>query len=407
MGKDTRKRRKARELGAPKAETLIKKVPHLINLLSRDQIEQIQDVLDAAVLNPMYEEAYRKAMKASVIAKAGDLVLRDKTKERRAQRILGNRIHISKNDFYIRVDHNKMLTADALVPVTNNPDEADYLVKVRNILNSKGVWLQLQQPFSARGKNPNVWEFTFTLGKNGDPIATKDALIDRDELFGTSMVGGGYYSAVMTGQVQLKLKRAFEKFSNEFTIGRNKHLKILSNRTSAAPGVVPISDLIGGAKFPDTKIWDRPHKLKLKAMQANTEGDVRKAQVYLLAAAKQVEYNARLLSEYLKKTIGGAESATTMLKVVAAIGAVADAVLLVIGVGAGLKALRAAGGKALSSQARDEAAEAFVKEYAKKNGISEAELAMVRYVKQQPGKTLGTVRGGHSAGYAQGPGVGF
>ncbi|WP_428644189.1 hypothetical protein [Roseibium sp.] len=396
-------RRKAKELGAPEAEALIATVPHLARLLSKDQVGQIQNMLDAAVLNPMYEAAYKKAMKDAVIARAGNLVLRDKAKERRAHRILRKRVHVSRNDGFIRVDHNKMLTADALVPRTNNPDEAEYLAKVRETLNAKGVWLRLDHPWSAKGPDPTVWEFWFTLGAGGDRIETDDAIIDREELLGTTLLGAGYYDAVLTGHVQTKLKRTFARFDREYDRGWEWHMDLWTHRNDTNGLVLKASDWLGDANFPSMSIWKRAHNLRMKAWDANSGGDVIKAQVYLLAATHVVEYNSQLLGDYLNHTIGGAEKAVKFLKVAKGAGQVAEVVLVVVGVGAGMKVLRAAGTKAITQEARYEAAEQLVREYAKREGISMAELKTVRYVPQPKGTILGNIKGGHSAGYGTGP----
>ena len=122
MGNEAGNRQKAKELGAADAGALVETVPYLAGLLSKKEIVQIQGVLDAAVLNPMYQEQYNKAMKDSVVAYAGKMVLRDQTKLRRAHRIRKNWGGVSKNDQFIRVDYRKMLTADALIPRTLNPD---------------------------------------------------------------------------------------------------------------------------------------------------------------------------------------------------------------------------------------------------------------------------------------------
>jgi len=396
-------RQKAKELGAPEAEALVATVPYLKRLLSKQQITQIQKVLDAEVLNPMYEKEYKKAMRDAVIARSGGLVLRDWAKERRARRILDRRIRVSQKDQYIRMDHNKMLTADALVPRTDNPDEADYLIKVRQILNSKGVWLRLGQPYDARGRDPRVWEFWFSLGYKGDTIETNDAYIDREELLGTTMLGAGYYNAVMTGFVQTKLDRAFDRFDIQYNNGRSLHMELMKNRHNTAPGVAKVADVLGGASFPSTTIWDSAHKLRMKAAEANTGGNVIKAQAYLLVAALVVANNAQLLADYLSKTIGGAETAVKVLKVVKAAGQVAEAVLLVVGVGAGIKALRAAGSKTISQDAVQEAAEQYLrKKVLKQHGLTEAELKMLRVELQPKATVLGNVKGGHSAGYGKG-----
>ncbi|MBN9672428.1 hypothetical protein [Roseibium aggregatum] len=402
MGQKDENRRKAKELGAPEAEALIATVPHLAGLLSRPDIRQLQRVIDAAILNPVYEEAYRKAMNAAVIARSGNLVLRDRAKERKARRILDKRVQATRRDGLIRVDHKRMLSADALVPRTNNPDEAEYLARVGRTLGSMGVWLHLEQPYEARGREPAKWDFWFTLGRNGDMIDTDDAIIDRDELLGTTMLGAGYYRSVLTGHVQTKIKRELERFDRQYESGWSTHLDLMRDRRSAAIGVTMVSDLLGGADFPPVSIWSRAHQLRMKAQKANTGGDVVKAQIHLLVAAQVVEYNAHLLADYVSKTVAGAGLAVKILRVAKAAGEVADTVLLIVGVGSGIKALRAAGGKALSREVRHEATEQYVRDYCRKAGISEAELALPRYVRQPNGTKLGGVRSGQSSGIGSG-----
>jgi hypothetical protein len=402
MGQEARNRQKAKELGARDAEALIATVPSLAKLLSKQQIAQFQKVLDAAVLNPIYEEEHKKAFKDSVISRAGNLVLYDQTKKRKAYGILAKRVRVSKNDQYIRVDHHKMLTADALVPRTNNPDETDYLAKVRHILISKGVWLRLRQPWEPQGRDPRVWEFSFSLGYDGDTIETVDAIIDRDELLHTAMLGSGYYDAVLTGPVQTKIKRTLSRLDVLYDNGWSLHMELIKNRNDAAPGVAKVSDWFGGANLANTTIWDRPHKLIMKARNANLAKDVITAQVYLVAAANAIDYNAQLLADYNGRTIDGAASAVKILKVAKTAGQVAEVALVLVGVGVGIKILRAAGGKAMSAEVRYEAAEQLARRYAKKNGVSQAELRSVRYVPQPKGTVLGNIKGGHSTGYGKG-----
>ncbi|TYC61002.1 hypothetical protein FMN50_07110 [Rhodobacterales bacterium] len=396
------KRLKAKGLGAPEAEELVALVPHLARLLSKAQIAEIQKVLDAAVLNPMYEDAYRKAMRAAVMSRSGGLVLRDRIKERKARRILDKRLVVHRNDGNIRVDYTRMLTPDSLKPRTNNPDEADYLKKVRDILNAQGIWLRLRQPYEAVGRDPTKWEFWFSLGRHGDPIETTDAIIDREELFGTTLLGAGYYRSVLTGHVQTKLKRMFARFDLQYENGWQHHMNLMRHRHEAGAGVTGTVDLLGGAEFPSFSIWKRAHALRMKAWNANEDGDVVKAQVHLLVAASVVEHNALLLGRYLSRTIGGANTAMTILRVAETAGQIAEGVLLVTGVGVGVKALRAAGGKALTREMRDEATEQFVRDYCRRAGISEAELGLPRFMRQPNGTTIGNIRGGHSAGFGGG-----
>ena len=63
--------RKARELGAPDVTELITTVPYLKRLLSKGQVAQLQRVIDAEFLNPVYVKEFRKAIEASVIGRGG------------------------------------------------------------------------------------------------------------------------------------------------------------------------------------------------------------------------------------------------------------------------------------------------------------------------------------------------
>jgi len=403
MGSAERNHNKAEDLGAPDAGALIATVPKLARLLSKGDVAKVQKVLDAAVLNPMYEEAYRKAMRNAVIARSGGLVLRDRTKERRARRILNKRIDISKSDLATRVDHNRMLTADALVPRTDNPDEADYLMKVRQVLTQRGVWLRLGQPWEAQqGRDPTLWEFWFSLGPNGETIETADAMIDREELLETTMLGAGYYNSVLTGEVQTKLDRAMDRFDTEYDNGWALHTELMRNRHKAAMGVARIADTLGGAEFPDMAIWERAHKLRIKAAQANVGGNVIAAQAYLLVATLEVKRNAALLWDYLDKTIRGGDRAVTALKVVVAVAAVAETVLMVVGAGHVVKAVRVAGTKALAKESVDELADRYLKHVCRKHGLSAAELRIPGAVRQPGATKLGGARAGGSAGHGVG-----
>jgi hypothetical protein len=403
-------RRKAEELGAVDAEKLVATVPYLAKLLSKQEIAQLQKVLDAAVVNPAYEKEYEKAKEDAVIGRGErrtdtKYVVYDRSKMRKAERIRARKVRTSKNDKYIRVDHGKMLTADALSPRTNNPDEAIYLAKVRRKLESEGVWLQLRQPFGRGGRDPRVWEFWFTLGRDGDKLATKDAKIDREELL---EVMGDYYDAVVKGPTLTKLQRELSRLSAAYNRGWELHWFHVKTRGEAGPLVVGVTGLWGGAELPDTDIWNLPFKLKMKAWDGIIARDVLKAHLFLLAGAYAVESNGALLDAYLRKKTRGGARALTALKVLKGAGAVADALLAITGI-AGLA--KWAGKKALTAGAKRKALKSLEEsylEYEMKHGalrnVTEAEIAEISLVKtvQQSGTTLGNIKGGHSPGYGTG-----
>jgi hypothetical protein len=92
---------------------------------------------------------------------------------------------------------------DALKPVTDNPDEAEYLGRVRNTLESKGIWLrfdnQLVRDPEEHGRwivDPRTFRAWLCVGYDGDAIPTNDGQLDREEMLGTALFGAGYYDAV-------------------------------------------------------------------------------------------------------------------------------------------------------------------------------------------------------------------
>lgn len=269
---------------------------------------------------------------------------------------------------------------------------ADYLTKVRQVLDSKGVWLRLKQPWNPQGPDPRVWEFSFSLGPSGDMIETDDALINRDELFGTTMLGAGYHRTVLTGPVQTKIKGTLARLDRQHDSGWALRMDLLKTRHGTARIVVNISDRFGGANFPDMRIWDHPCQLRIKAWDANTAGNVIAAQIYLVVAALAVEHNAKLLANYVGGTVEGGNTAVKILKVAKTAGQVAEVGLVLTGVGSGIKVLRAGGRNAMSSEARHEAVEQLAHKYAKKNGISQAELSIPRYVPQPKGTVFGNIK---------------
>jgi hypothetical protein len=412
-------RRRAAELGALDAKALIATIPGLLEVMTPAQVRQVQMVLDAAMLNPVLRKEADDAYKASVVAQSGNLVMRDPDKERRANKLYERMIPIDEWDKRIRLDYQKLLSADALTPVSNNPDEADYFGKVRTTLEQRGVWLRMGQPFSNDPNrtaltDPKRWEIWFSLGADGDAIPSGDRTIDQEELLKTTMLGAGYYRAVWTGPTQTKLKNLLKQLNNAYDAGWEEHIWLIQRQRDAPFLVAEISDFLGGADLPPLSIWNKPHQLILASLNANTAGDVITAQAQLLAAALAIEANCDKLRAYAEKSSSGAGRAVSILKVARTAGHVAEAGLLLTGVGIAFKTGRAGavGVEAAAMAERkaiDEAATKVVTDYAKKAGISEAELSSVQVVRTPggAGTKLGNMKGGHSAGYGKGWGEGW
>lgn len=412
MGRRRGDRQKAAAMGAVDAKQLIATMPGLAAALSAEQVQHIQDLLDAAVLNPELKKEADDIYRRSVTSQIGSQVNRDPEIVEKAQQIYDKMILVSEEDYHIRLDVNKLLSADALIPRTDNPDEAAYLNKVRNTIASNGIWLRVTQPYvrdaedpSSHIKDPRKWKLWLSLGYDGDAIPTKDGKIDRDELLSTTMLGAGYYTAVHTGHVQMTLKRELTRLGVEMESVIEEHERLISRHRNAFFGVAEISDFLGGADLPKRSIWNRPRDLYLKALHSNIGGNVLASQAYLVIAAILVQYNAEALAAYAERSGAGAGIVVKVLKVAKTAGQVAEVGLVLTGVGVAVRGVR--GGAKVTAEVaerkvRDEMAEKLAHEYAKKNGISAAELSVPKHVPQPKGSIAGNRKGGHSSGAGTG-----
>jgi hypothetical protein len=408
MGND---RKQAIALKAADARALIKsKLPYLLPLMSKAQIDQVQRVLDAAVVNPEAKKQYQELMRKAIIAQSGSIVMRDPKLERRADKVFSSQIPVGESDKHIRLDFERLLDAAALNPVTDNTDEAAYLKKVRHTLADRGVWLRITQPFvrdpnepSSHMIDPRKWDAWLSVGYDGDHIPTDTGLITRDSLLKTTLFGAGYYEQVHLGGVQTALKKEINRLLHQISDGQDEHYRLIRRKDDAFPGVAELSDWAGGASLPSRSIWDQPHKLVLKAMDLNTGGNIRGAQAFLVTAAILTRNSALLLNEYAEKSSSGAGKIVKVLEVAKTAGEIAEIGLAVTGVTAVVRGgVRVVSTTAARSEV-DELAEKVVTEYIKKNPDIAADLNKVRWVPGPKGSVGGRgIKPGQSSGNGTG-----
>lgn len=395
--------------------------------MTQTQVAQVQRVLDAAVVNPAVQQEYREAINRSIVEYGrpggnyegvyhnGRLVLRDINQARRAERIGAQQIPVSSHDRRVKIDHEKLLDADAFKPVTDNPDEAKYLAKVKAVIEKQGVWLRFEQKLVRDPDDPSRWmidprtfQVWLSVGKEGDQIPVDTGLLTRKAIIGTQVFGAGYYDEVHRGPVERALERETNRLLREIESGREQHFMLWKIRHNAPPGVTAVSDFLGGADFPDSTIWDYPHKMVIKAMELNVGGNVSAPQAYLVVAAIATRNAAKLLADYIDDTSEGAERAVKVLKVAKAAGEVAEVGLAVTtGVGLVRAGARAVGtevaAKTVKDKAVDAAAEKLVSQMLTKDPSLAADLAKVRWVPGPKGTVLGRgVKPGQSAGHGSG-----
>ena len=403
-------RKQAIALKAPDARTLLQKhLPYVLTVLTPAQLAQVQRVLDAEVVNPEIAKQANDVYRKSVTAQSGNLVLRDEKTVHRAYRIMASQIKASESDHHIRLDYKRLLTVDALTPATDNPDEAEYLGRVRNTLESKGIWLRFDKQLVRDPEDPSRWIVdprTFRawlcVGYDGDAIPTNDGQLDREELLGTVLFGAGYYDAVHRGPTQRSLDRQIAILTVEIDSGIAEHHRLIMRKVKA-PIVSGISDFVGGADLPDRSIWDYPQKMLLKALDMNRGGNVFKSPPYLVIAAIATRNNANLVAQYADDSANGAGRVITVLKVAKTAGQVAEVGLAITGVtGIVRGTVRVAGGAAAGDAAVDAAAERMIAKHYAKDAEIMSDLNKVKWVPQPKGSVAGGVKPGTSSGAGTG-----
>ena len=238
-------RKRAIALKAADAKTLLQRqLPYVLSVLTPAQLAQVQRALDAEVVNPEIAKEANEVYRKSVKQQAGALVVRDERMVHRAYRIAATQIKAGESDHHIRLDYHRLLTADALRPATDNPDEADYLRRVRNTLESKGIWLrfdkQLVHDPEAPGESgrwvmdPRTFRAWLCVGYDGDAIPTNDGQLDREELLGTVLFGAGYYDAVHRGPTQRSLERQIAILSDDIDSGIAEHNRLIHAKSQGA-----------------------------------------------------------------------------------------------------------------------------------------------------------------------------
>ncbi len=405
-------RTRAIGLKAADAKQLLQKhLPYVLKVITRDQLAQVQKVLDAEVVNPVIANEANEVYRKSVIARSGNLVMRDQKLVDRSDRIMNKQLQVREADQHIRLNYRQLLTPDALLPKTDNPDEAEYLQKVRNTLESKGIWLRFDNALvphpEGGGKwyvDPRTFKAWLCVGYDGDAITTSDGQLDREELMSAVLFGAGYWDAVHRGPTQRSLDKQIAILTYEINSGVDEHLRLM-RRKSEAPIVSGISDFLGGADLPDLDIWDYPRKLIRRASELNTGGNVMKSPPFLVVAAIATRNNANLLAEYADDSANGAGRAITALKVAKTAGEVAEVGLAVTGVtGVVRGATRIAGKGAARDVAVDAAAERMIAKHYARDAEIMADLNKVKWVPGPKGSVGGR---GIKPGQSSGNGTGF
>jgi hypothetical protein len=411
---DRARRARATTLKAADARELLKaSLPFVLERMTNDQVAQVQKVLDAAVINPEVQKEANDILRRGT-RQYGTISMTDKAAERKSDRVMRDYVSIAESDKRVRLDWEAILAKDALTPRTDNPDEAKFLPRVRATLAQKGIWLRYEPKLVRNPEDPSQhifdprqFEAWLTVGPNGTPLKSPTGEITREVLL-DSAFGAAYWENVDHGPAQRALDTQIHTLLDAIDNGYEQREELRKIRADAAFGVAETVDFFGGASFPDTKRFDAAHKLVVRAMELNTNGNLSGSQAFLVNAGVVTRAAAQELKQYLDDIGTGGDRVVSVLKVARTAGHVAEAGLAVTGIvglargGVALAAGEGGAGAAGLSSDVDVAADQLAKRYAAQNGIHADELSQVRYVKQPPGSTGGFVKAKHSYGAGQG-----
>ena len=331
-----RRRRRASELGAPTAEELLTaQMPWVAGLLSPAQLQQIQNVVDAWVLNPVVKGEVAK-LDAAAIKSYGSISVTDPAKQSKADAAREDLVPFVPGDRYFRLRLEDVTTGDLLTPPSGlDPGEMRFRDSLFQRLTTQGIWLSV-------GSMPTA-TVSLTYGRDGYAFDAKQKLT-LEKIKECQPLGALWWETVMWSPERKAMGHEISRLFVELQSSQGEHMEDQSFHNTLVTG--PWSELIGGADFPPLSIWTKPWDLYWKARDRANADDVLSALGLLGRVASMVQRNAILLNEYENKTLEGATLAVKWLRRAKFAGEIA-AVLATAGGGiAGLSAGAAGMGEA-------------------------------------------------------------
>lgn len=303
--------------------------------------QQLQNWMDSLVVNPavslMADQIIRNG---TYLSEWGRIWMVKPSARRQAERMLADMIPVDRRDDRVQLDAKALLDAKAFALETDNPDEADYMQRVRGMLDRRGVWLRFATKWKRSSDDPSRlekdarhFEIWLSLGPDGDAIPTQGGHIDRKALLGTQIIGAGYFTNVDEGRVERELDTLIRKLSAAIDEGMAEHERQRRVRSEAGWFVTRTSDALGGATFPSPDMWLWVHKGLIHAMNLKNQGKTYGARAVLIVVAIDVRRCARTLDAYIEDTTSGAGRAVTVLKVAKTAGEVAEVALTLTSLG--------------------------------------------------------------------------
>ncbi len=320
---------------------IVGQYPHLLGVLTAEQIQQVQKNLDLQQINQNVDteyNAYINKLKQSGHWDPQYGVYRGADVDR-LERIDRKHKSYDLKSFELSVDTSKLLAPDILAPQPwNREAESRFRKALYDKLSSEPLRLEIQP-----GINPQPL-FRFFWGKGGWEIPQAGGQITFAHLMQVYQFDDQYIKLVKDGPAMHQLRAIYNHVHYAYYQGQEDHM-FLMKRGDDQPIVNAFAELFGWTSLPSLSIWDPARAALNKAEDAFLNDQVELAGYLLIEASKYINEAGQKLRKYYERTTRGAGRVVIGLKVVEIGAAVFETVAtggLASEAGAGLLGISAA-----------------------------------------------------------------
>ena len=322
-----KRRERAKALGAADARQMLSaQLPAVLSILSESQIEQIQRIFDAKVINPGIETEYAKLQEGAHYME-GDPERFSFTipeKQAKADAVMNDYVPIEERDRWIKLDASKLFDSDVFAPPTVNvADEMAFRDWMYQRIESGGIWLHASEEFQPHGL-PTKSALWLSLGPGNDAIPTPNGVLNMKALLDCTPIGAKYYTMVWEGPSRTAVKKVSDRLFAEIQSAQQEHFEASQRRENAWFFVRWETEWFGGADYPSVSIWDDIFELYFQASDLEVKGHIEEAYKAYIEAAQGFEKAANRLYEFenrVQERLGSAVKWLNRAKIAGAIAA--------------------------------------------------------------------------------------
>jgi hypothetical protein len=326
-----RRRQRAQELGAMDVQPLLaSKLPAVLAILTPEQVDQFQRVIDAKAINAWVDK------ETTAITSAHEEAPYSSEFRPRLAALEREKVPDDQGDRYLTLDATRLFDADVLAPpAANVADEMKFRDWMYRRIERGGVRLRLGEASSGHGL-VDTWTVWLSLGPYDDAISDRSGgVLNMATLLDCGPIAVAYNNMVLQGPGNKAVEQLRDQLFAAIQAAQRDHFEDEQQRDEALAPVVWETEWLGGADFPPTSIWDDVYKLYMAAAHLDAKGQTEAAYRGYATAFEAYQQAANRLYEFERRKeerLGGAvkwlkraEWAGTMAATIASGGMAAEA----------------------------------------------------------------------------------